>query len=270
MKRSVTAALLLALTVTAGGCGWLDRKLDEKRNWQAADYYRQAKEELDSGNWLAAVKVYGELESKFPFGRYAQQAQLDTAYAYYKEGETAQSITALDRFIKAYPNHRNLDYALYLKALANFKEDLGFLQTLAGRQDLADRDPKAARESFDMFKELVTRFPESRYAPDSRARMDALVDALARHELHVAQYYLRRGAWMAAVNRAQEVMVRFPDSPSRRGALEIMVEGYDRMGLDRLRDDARKVLALNYPQDRLSQAGQNRTSGWFGWLRWPW
>ena len=266
MKRSVTAVILSALLIALSGCGWLDTKKDEKKEWQAADWYRAAKEDLDAGNWLAAVKLYGELESKFPYGRFAQQAQLDTAYAYFKEGDTAQSISALDRFIKTYPNHRNLDYTLYLKALANFHEDLGPLASALGRQDLADRDPKAARESFEMFKELVTRYPDSRYAQDSRSRMDFLVDALARHELHVAHYYLRRGAWLSAVNRAQDILTRFPSSPERRDALEILVEGYDRMGLAELRDGAKKVLAKNYPAVPLAQEGSSRSS----WWRWPW
>ena len=265
MKRSLTAVLLVALAIALSGCGWLGDKKDERKDWQAAEWYRVAKEELDSGNWLGAVKIYAELESKFPYGRYAQQAQLDTAYAYYKEGDTAQSIAAIDRFMKSYPNHQNLDYALYLKALANFKEDLGPLASLVGRQDLADRDPKAARESFEMFKELLGRYPDSRYAQDSRIRMDYLVDALARHELHVAQHYLRRGAWMSAVNRAQDILVRFPGSPTRRDALEILVEGYDRMGIPELRDDAKKVLAMNYPADPMAEQGRNRRSWWKFW-----
>jgi outer membrane protein assembly factor BamD len=266
MKRSLTAVLLVALAFALAGCGWLGDKKEEKKEWQAADFYRAAKEELDSRNWLGAIKIYTELESKFPFGRYAQQAQLDTAYAYYKEGDAAQSIAAIDRFTKSYPNHQNLDYALYLKALANFKEDLGPVIGTLGRQDIADRDPKAARESFEMFKELINRYPESRYAEDSRQRMDLLVDGLARHEMHVARYYLRRGIYLAAVNRAQGVLLRFPTSPARREALDILVEGYDRMGMPELRDDARKVLAKNYPTDPLAQAGKNST----GWFRWPW
>ncbi|MBK6981140.1 MAG: outer membrane protein assembly factor BamD [Betaproteobacteria bacterium] len=266
MKRSVTAVLLAALGIALAGCGWLEGKKDERREWLAQDWYRAAKEELDSGNWLGAVKLYGELESKYPFGRFAQQAQLDTAYAYYKEGDTAQSISAIDRFMKAYPNHRNLDYALYLKALANFREDLGPLASIVGRQDLADRDPKAARESFELFKELVTRYPGSRYVDDSRSRMEYLVDALARHEVHVARYYLKRGAWLSAVNRAQDILVRFPGSPERREALEIIVEGYDRMGMPDLRDGAKKVLAANYPAVPLAQEGKNRSA----WWSWPW
>lgn len=256
--------MLAALALS--GCGlFRDATEAQRKNWQAADWYKAAKEELDNGNWQAATKLYAELESKFPYGRYAQQAQLDSAYAFYKEGETAQAVSALDRFIKAYPNHPILDYALYLKALANFREDLGPLATFVARQDFADRDPKAARESFEIFKDLVTRFPESRYAPDAYRRMSFLVDALARHELHVARHYLERGANLAAANRAQNVLTRFPTSSARREALEILVQAYDRMGLAQLRDDARKVLALNHPQDPFAQ---ERKSGWFSW--WPW
>jgi len=257
--------LLVALGLGLAGCGWLDKKLDEKRDWGAADWYRVAKEELDAGNWLGAVKLYGELESRFPYGRYAQQAQLDTAYAYYKEGDATQSIAALDRFMKSYPNHQNLDYALYLKALANFKEDLGPLAGWLGGQDLADRDPPAPRASSALFRELLSRYPDSRYAEDSRARMAFLVDALARHELHVANYYMRRGAWLAATNRAQDILTRFPNSPARRDALLIMIEAYDRMGMADLRDDARKVLALNYPGDA---SQPSRTKGILGWPWW--
>src|SRR5205085_7969990 len=133
------------------------------------------------------------------------------AYSYYKQGETAQAVSAVDKFIKLHPNHANIDYALYLKALVNFKEDLGPFAKIV-RQDLADRDPKAARESFEGFKELVTRFPESRYAADSRERMAYLVEALARHEITVAKYYLSRGAYLAAANRAQEALRRYANS----------------------------------------------------------
>jgi outer membrane assembly lipoprotein YfiO len=169
------------------------------------------------------------------------------AYAYYKQGDSAQAISALDKFIKLHPNHPNLDYALYLKALVNFKEDLGPLARVIS-QDLADRDPKAARESFEGFKELVTRYPESKYTPDSRERMVYLVEALARQEIHVARYYLSRGAYLAAVNRAQDAIVKFPNSPIHREALEVMIEGYDRMGMAALRDDARKVLQEELPR----------------------
>lgn len=265
MTRSVTALAALLLACTLAGCGWFGDKKDERKDWTAAEYYKAAKEEFDNHNWDAAIKLYEQLESKFPFGRFAQQAQIEVAYAYYKQGETAQALAALDKFIKLHPNHPNIDYALYLKALANFKEDLGPLARLV-KQDLAERDPKAARESFEGFKELTTRFPESRYTPDSRERMAYLVEALARHEITVARYYLSRGAYLAAANRAQDALVRFPTSPIKKDALDVMIESYDRMGMTELRDDARKVLAKNFPADRMAQEGQNRTKSW--WKFW--
>ena len=257
MARSVTALAALLLCFLLGGCGLFAEKKDEKKDWTAAEYYKAAKEQFDNGSWEAAVKLYEQLESKFPFGRFAQQAQLEVAYAYYKQGETAQALSALDKFIKLHPNHQNLDYALYLKGLVNFKEDLGPLTRFIA-QDLADRDPKAARESFEGFKELVTRFPESRYAPDARERMAYLIEALARHELHVAQYYLQRGAYLAAANRAQDALRRYGTSTIQRQALDILVEAYDRMNMPELRDDAKKVLAKNFPADRMTKAGENR------------
>ncbi len=170
MKRSVTALAALALAATLAGCGYFGDKKEAKKDWGPQEYYNAAKEELGNGNWRGAVTLFEQLESKFPFGRFAQQAQIEIAYAYYKEGETAQALSAIDRFIKLHPNHPNVDYALYLKGLVNFKEDLGPLARVIS-QDLADRDPKAAKESFEVFKELVNRFPESRYAPDARQRM---------------------------------------------------------------------------------------------------
>ena len=265
MIRSVTALAAFALALTLAGCGLFGDKKDARKDWTAAEYYKAAKEEFDNHNWDSAIKLYEALESKFPFGRFAQQSQLEVAYAYYKQGESAQAISALDKFIKLHPNHPNLDYALYLKALVNFKEDLGPMARVIS-QDLADRDPKAARESFEGFKELVTRFPESKYAPDSRERMVYLVEALARQEIHVARYYLSRGAYLAAVNRAQDAIVKFPNSPIHREALEVMIEGYDRMGMTALRDDARKVLQKNYPADRMAEQGENRTKPW--WKFW--
>lgn len=265
MLRSVTAMASVLLALALGGCGLFADKDDGRKDWTAAQYYKAAKEEFDSRNWAAAVKLYEQLESKFPFGRFAQQAQLEVAYANYKQGETAQAVTAVDKFIKTHPNHANIDYALYLKALINFREDLGALARWT-RQDLADRDPKSARESFEGFKELVSRFPESRYAADSRDRMAYLIEALARHEINVARYYLSREAWLAAANRAQGAIARYPNSPIQKDALDIMIEAYDRMGMTDLRDDTRKVLAKNFPADRMAQSGQNRTRAW--WRFW--
>ena len=262
MKRSVAALAGLLFALALSGCGWFDKKVDPMKDWGAAEFYRAAKEEFDNHNWTQAIKLYEQLESKYPYGRYAQQAQLEVAYSYFKQGETAQAISSIDKFAKTHPNHENIDYALYLRALVNFKEDLGPLQRIA-RQDLADRDPKSMRESFEGFKELVNRFPNSRYAEDARSRMAYLVEALARHEVKVAGYYLGRGAYLAAANRAQSAITRFPNSPVHREALDILVEAYDRMGMPELRDDARKVLAKNFPDDRMAADGRNRAKPWY-------
>ena len=267
MKRSVTALASLLLALALGGCGLFADKADQHKDWTAAEFYKAAKDEFDNHNWDAAIKLYEQLEAKFPFGRFAQQAQIEVAYAYYKQGETASAVTALEKFIKLHPNHQNIDYALYLKALCNFKEDLGPLTKIVA-QDLADRDPKAARESFEGFKDLVTRFPESRYAPDSRERMAYLVEALARHEINVARYYLARGAYLAAVNRAQDAITKFPTSPAHRDALDIMVDAYDRMGLGELRDDTKKVIARNFPEDPKAHKPSGRTASGSWWKFW--
>jgi outer membrane protein assembly factor BamD len=262
MGRSLTALAAALLALALGGCGLFADKEANKKDWGAADFYKAAKEQFDSGSWDSAIKLYEQLEAKYPYGRFAQQAQLETAYAQYKQGESASAISTIDKFTKTHPNHENLDYALYLRALVNFKEDLGPLTRIAS-QDLADRDPKAARESFEGFKEVLVRFPQSRYAEDSRERMAYLVEALARHEIKVARYYLSRGAWLAAANRCQGAIIRFPNSPVHEDALEIMIEAYDRMGMNELRDDARKVLAKNFPAERMAKAGQNRTKPWY-------
>src|SRR5258706_2779529 len=265
MKRSVTALAALLLAGSLAACSLFGDKIDPKKEWQAAEFYAAAKEQFDNQSWDAAIKLYEQLEAKFPFGRFAQQAQIEVAYAYYKQGETAQAVSALEKFVKLHPNHPNVDYALYLKALSNFKEDLGPFSRLV-KQDLADRDPKAARESFESFKDLVTRYPESRYANDSRERMAYLVEALARHEIHVARYYLARAAYLAAANRAQDALLRFPNSPTHREALDIIIEAYDRMGMTELRDDAKRVLNKNFPADPMGQSGKNRSGSW--WKFW--
>lgn len=209
---------------------------------------------MATGNWEQAVRMLEKLEARYPFGTWAQQAQIDTAYAHYKDGERALALAAIDRFMKLHPNHESLDYALYLKAIVNFNEQQGLLARL-GRQDLSERDQAAARESFDAFKELVTRFPESRYAEDAHPRMEYLVDSMARGQVHVARYYFQRGAYVAAANRAQEVVRQFQQSPAIEEALYLLVQSYDRLGMPELRDDAERVLRANFPASELLTKG---------------
>jgi outer membrane protein assembly factor BamD len=189
-------------------------------------------------------------------------AQIESAYAYWKDGEGAQALAACDRFIKLHPDHPNVDYAYYLKGRINFNEDLGLMGYLA-EKDMTERDPKAAREAFDAFRELVSRFPQSRYAPDARARMNYLVNALASAEVNVAEYYLRRGAYVAAVNRAQFVLINYPEAPAIERALKVLVKAYDEMGLADLRDDAKRPLDTNFPEP---SANLRQNKAW--WKLW--
>ncbi len=261
LKRGV-GSLLLAATLTLGGCGLLPEVKDETAGWSAQKIYAEAKNNLNEGNFQRAVKLFEMLESRYPFGRYAQQAQLEVAYAYYKDNEPISAIAACDRFIKLHPNHPNVDYAYYLKGLANFNEDLGLLGNLV-EQDLSERDPKAARDAFLAFKELVTRFPDSKYTPDSTARMKYLVNALAGNEVHVAKYYLKREAWVAAANRAREVLKTYPEAPALEEALAILVVSYDKLKLTDLRDDAQRVLALNFPNSKYAKGVNTEGKAWY-------
>jgi outer membrane protein assembly factor BamD len=174
----VRNSLALLLGILIGACGMLGETPDETKGWSAQKLYNEAKEHLNNRNYESAIKYYEKLESRYPYGRFAQQAQLEIAYAYYKDNEAAQAVTAAERFIKLHPGHPNVDYAYYLKGLANFNGDLGWLGYISG-QDLSERDPKAAREAFDAFKDLAARFPDSKYTPDAIARMTYLVIALA-------------------------------------------------------------------------------------------
>ena len=210
----------------------------------ADELYRQAKTELDDGSYSTAIKLYETLQSRYPYGRYAQQSMLEMAYAYYRQGEPDPAIATADRFIKQFPNQPHVDYAYYVKGLATFNGDISILAAIGG-QDPSERDPQSAQNSFNAFKALVTRFPNSKYTSDARVRMQYLANSLAKHELNIARYYQRRGAHIAALNRAQDILTLYPNSPSTRDALAIMVQAYDAMGMTQLRDDARRVLASN-------------------------
>ena len=246
------AALLL------GGCGLLSSQdADETVGWSAQRLYGEAKDAMAGKDWPKAVKYLEKLEARYPYGRFAQQAQLEVAYCHWKDDERATAIAAAERFIKLYPNHVNVDYAWYLKGLINFSAQ----QTLLGNittPDLTDRDPKAAREAFDSFKEVVTRYPESKYAEDSMLRMRYLVNALASHEVHVARYYMKRGAYIAAANRAQYAIRYYPTAPALEEAVFVLVKAYDALGMPELRDAADRVMRTNFPDSRYLKAGGDR------------
>jgi outer membrane protein assembly factor BamD len=243
----VVAALLIA------GCS---TTIDEETvGWSAQRLYGEAKDAMASKDWARAVKYLEKLEARYPYGRFAQQAQLEIAYAHYKDGERASAIAAVDRFIKMYPNHANVDYAWYLKGLINFNDQYGLFSQIA-TPDMSDRDPKSTRESFSAFKEVVTRFPDSRYAPDAAARLRYLVNALAANEVHVARYYMKRGAYLAAANRAQYAIQHYSQAPAVEEAVFVLVMAYDALGMNDLRDAADRIMRTNFPESRYLKAGR--------------
>ncbi|MBU1235581.1 MAG: outer membrane protein assembly factor BamD [Gammaproteobacteria bacterium] len=263
--RSVAALLVSLFLFGVAGCSSTP-EADETLSWSASKLYSEAKDAMSSGAYDRAIKYYEKLEARYPYGRYAQQAQLEAAYAYYKQYEPASALSACDRFIRLHPNHPNVDYAYYLKGLVNFNEDLGMLGGL-GSDDMSDRDPKAARDAFLAFRELVTRFPDSRYAKDARLRMSYLVNAMASHEVHVARYYLRRGAYVAAIGRAQAAITTYPEAPALEEALGVLINGYNALGIEDLRADAERVLKKNFPNSPYLAKGYDpdRKPWWLPW-----
>ncbi|TFZ08477.1 outer membrane protein assembly factor BamD [Ramlibacter humi] len=260
-KLSFAAAAMLLLLA---GCSTTSD--DKTANWSPNKIYSEAKDELSSGNYDKAVPLFEKLEGRAAGTPLAQQAQLEKAYAQWKTGDQAQAIATLDRFMKLHPSSPAYDYALYLKGLVNFNDNLGMFSWLS-RQDLSERDQKAAKESFESFKELVTRFPESRYAPDARARMTYIVNSLAQSEVHVARYYYSRGAYVAAINRAQTALADYQDVPALEEALFILVKSYDALGMTQLRDDSKRVLEKTYPQSELlTNGGRTVSKPW--WQLW--
>jgi outer membrane protein assembly factor BamD len=230
---------------------------DETVGWSAQRLYGEAKDAMSNKDWPRAIRYLEKLEARYPYGRFAQQAQLEIAYAHWKDNERASAVAAVDRFIKMYPNHASVDYAWYLKGLINFNDQYGLMTWLTS-PDMSDRDPKSTRESFAAFKEVVTRFPESKYAPDATARMRYLINALAAHEVHVARYYMKRGAYLAAANRAQFAIRHYAQAPATEEAVFVLVLAYDRLGMNDLRDAADRVMRNNFPDSRYLKSGGDR------------
>jgi outer membrane protein assembly factor BamD len=242
-------AILVAavMAIWLAGCGLLPEVKDETAGWSADKLYSSAHDAMLEGNYTRAVKLFESIEARYPYGRYAQQAILESAYANWKAGEQAAAVAACDRFIRTYPNHPNVDYAYYLKGLVYFREDQGLFGYVY-ELDLSERDPKSMRESFAAFKELTQKFPDSKYTEDAELRMRYLTNALGMYEVHVARYYFARGAYIAAANRAQQALVSYPQTPSNEHALDVMERSYRQMGLTQLADDAHRILEKTYPQ----------------------
>ena len=264
LRALLHGVAVFVVAFALAGCNLLPEVKDETANWNADKIYNEAHGALVEGNYTRAIKLFESLESRFPYGRYAQQAILESAYANYRATEAAAAVAACDRFIRTYPNHPNVDYAYYLKGIVHFREDQGLLGYVY-EFDLSEREPKGMRESFAAFRELVAKFPESQYADDAVARMRYLTNSLALYEVKVARYYYNRGAYVAAVNRAQAAIVSFPRTPANEDALDILVRAYDKLGLEQLRDDSQRVLKQSFPESRYVTGEPERP--W--WKFWP-
>lgn len=248
MSASRLITLFWLALWSLGGCSLLPDQIDETEGWSAQRLYSEGKSALEEGDYEGAIKFFERLETRYPFGRLAQQSQLEIAYAYYKFDEPESAIAAADRFIRLYPRHPHVDYAYYLKGLVNFNRGKGLVERFLPT-DASERDPGAALSSFNDFSELVKRFPDSRYAQDAAQRMLYLRNNMARYELHVADYYMRRGAYVAAANRARYVIEHYQRAPAVPDALVVMAKAYKILGLNDLSQDALRVLRLNYPEN---------------------
>jgi len=259
--RLAPMVLVLAL---AAGCSTPAK--DELAGQTAEKLYRDAQEDASSGAYERAIRSLERVEGLAAGTLLAQQAQIEQAYLQWRAGERTQALATIERYIRLHPSSPALDYAMYLRGLVNFNDSLGLLGSLA-RQDLAERDQRASRDAYASFKQLVDQFPDSKYAADARLRMDYIVNSLAAYEVHVARYYFRRGAYLAAANRAQQAIREFERSPSTEEALYIMVQSYERLELKTLRDDAERVLRQNFPESRfIAQGLSERPRAW--WQLW--
>lgn len=264
LKRPALALAVIGFGLALTACS--TAPVDPTGNWSPNKLYAEAKEEASSGSYDKAIPLFEKLEGRAAGTPLAQQAQLEKAYAQFKGGEQLQAVATLDRFIRLHPASPALDYAMYLKGVVNFNDNLGLFGSMT-RQDLSERDQKAAKESFESFKELATRFPDSRYTPDARLRMSYTVNTLAQSEVHVARYYFSRGAYVAAINRAQTAIAEYRNVPAIEEAAYIIYKSYDALGIVQLRDDAKRVLETTYPKSEfLSKGFRSVDSPW--WKLW--
>ncbi len=232
---------LILLLLMAGCSTTPDDPLDKL---SANELYQRAKGALDAGDYQTAIDSFEKLEARFPFGKYAQQAQLEIAYAYYKFDEPDSAIATIDRFIRNNPGHPHLDYAYYLKGLVNYNRGTDVVDRFTNRKP-SERDTRALRDAFNDFTQLVKLFPDSRYTEDARQRLIFLHNNLAQYEINVANYYMKRGAWVAAANRARYVIENYQRTPAAQEALKVLVRAYTKLGMQDLAQDAQRVLDIN-------------------------
>ena len=254
--------LILAALVLIAGCGTKAPEYDPTANWNAERLFQDGKTEMNAANWRIAKERFAAVEARFPFGVYAQQAQINLAYCQWKDKEPELAIATLNRFQQQYPGNPSMDYVLYLKGLVNFTPPSAVFSGLT-RQNPGERDVRALRLSFAAFSELVQQFPDSRYTPDARKRLGWLVNTMADNELSIARFYYDRYAYVAAINRAQSVITDYQGVPASEAALYIMMMSYEKLGMTDLRNDSERVLLQNFPDTTLITKGfPNKYSAW--------
>jgi outer membrane protein assembly factor BamD len=267
-RRAAYGAVALAAAVLLSACSSLKGgEIDKTAGWSAERLYQDAREEISNSNWKDARARLESIEARYPFGVYAQQALIDLAYVDWKDDESDQALAAIARFQQQYPNHPGSDYMLYLKGLVTFTPPSAAFSNLT-RQDPSERDPKGLRESYESFNQLIQRYPDSVYTADAKLRVAWLVDAIARNEVHVAQYYYERGAYVAAANRAQKAVTDFQGVPIAEKALYIMYLSYDKLGMTQLRDDAKRILDKNFPNSKYYKQGLNDPVNYWNPINW--
>lgn len=252
-RRFLPLLCVFALALFLSACSGTQEEKDEYADWTAEQFYNEAKKALTEKYYDKSVKLFEKLEARYPFGKYATQAQLDIAFAYYKNDEPDSAIAAADRFIKLNPTHANVDYAYYIKALVNYNRGISFVDRFLPT-DSSQRDPGSARDAFREFEALIERFPHSRYAEDARQRIVSLRNNLAMYEIHVADFYMRRDAYLAAARRGAEVLRNYQRTQAVPLALQIMERAYRKLDMNDLADDAARIHALNYSRGVPGQA----------------
>ncbi|UDG81947.1 outer membrane protein assembly factor BamD [Candidatus Vallotia cooleyia] len=239
------AAITIAATIIAG-CHGFPKKLDETAVWTNETLYAEAQNAFTTGNWRKCSEYFELLQGRDSFGHCAQQAQINVAYCEWKDNKIASAKQVINRFIQLHPDHPDIAYAYYLKGLMSFNANLDLFSRLTG-QDITELDPQALRDSHNAFRVIVEQHPSSKYAPDAAQRMRYIVNALASHEAHTADYYYRRGAYIAAINRAKIVLQEYKNSPATEDALHLMILSYHALNLPQLANDAQRILTSTFP-----------------------
>lgn len=248
--RSIGLSIIILCAMLMAGCGLFNREdnEDDAPPPPVEELYAKAQAQLADSEWEDAIDTLQKIEAEYPYDEHATQAMIDTIYAYYRFGDIAMVKASADRFIKLHPTNESVAYAYYLKGLVSFREDKSLLGVFMGKDNLSDRDATNMLEALKAFRTAYEQFPDSEYAPASRKRAKEMEDALAEYEVDIAKFYFERDAYIAAVNRAERAIANYSSSPAIEGALGIMMQSYDRMGLPKLADDSRRVLELNYPE----------------------